>query len=391
MKAQNLFFDLMSNVFGIDYRDYLTQNHRGLCTVLSSETSLEIKLVDSYNISPQAEEQLLVAVNQRGRVDSLAGYYTPSMDHQLQGPINHDVLIVSDKLRGDSEKQQVATIYHEACHCYRECLYLDESEQSSFLEQGRKIRKFTYYHDDERGRHDDQWFALLAAKARKVRELYPGLFKSTKDVVETSLKGDWTGETMEDVEWSELEESPMINGLKPYPEYKDSGQEWLGSLPAHWGMLRAKVLFREVDDRSITGKEEMLSVSHLTGVTPRSQKIITMFLAKSNVGHKVCQPNDLVINTMWAWMGALGVARHAGIVSPAYGIYRLLDGARILPRYADYLLRTPFYANEYERRSTGVNSSRLRLYPDKFLRMPVIVPPTDEQAVVVRFLDYAKQ
>lgn len=181
----------------------------------------------------------------------------------------------------------------------------------------------------------------------------------------------------------------MIAGLKPYADYMDSGQQWLGSMPAHWGQLRAKCLFREVDERSRTGKEELLSVSHLTGVTPRRLKNVTMFMAESNVGHKVCRPGDLVINTLWAWMGALGVTRHDGIVSPAYGVYRPLDGSAILPAYADHLLRTPLYAAEYQRRSTGVNSSRLRLYPEQFLRIPVLVPPLAEQAAIVRFLDWA--
>jgi type I restriction enzyme S subunit len=181
----------------------------------------------------------------------------------------------------------------------------------------------------------------------------------------------------------------MIAKLKPYAEYKESGEEWLGLLPAHWNQLRAKFLLREVDERSRTGKEELLSVSHLTGVTPRSQKTITMFLAKSNVGHKICRPSDVVINTMWAWMGALGVTRHTGIVSPAYGVYRPIAEQGILPRYADLLLRTPAYAAEYQRRSTGVNSSRLRLYPESFLRIPVLVPPSPEQAAIVRFLDWA--
>ena len=130
-------------------------------------------------------------------------------------------------------------------------------------------------------------------------------------------------------------------------------------------------------------------MSHLTGVTPRSQKTVTMFLAKSTIGYKVCRPGDVVINTMWAWMGALGVVRSAGIVSPAYGVYRPLSGCELLPRYVDHLLRTPTYAAEYLRRSTGVNSSRLRLYPEHFLRIPVIVPPPQEQAAIVRFLDWA--
>ena len=112
----------------------------------------------------------------------------------------------------------------------------------------------------------------------------------------------------------------MIAELEPYAAYANSRQDWLGSVPAHWSALRAKCLFREVDERSKTGKEELLSVSHLTGVTPRRLKTVTMFLAESNVGHKACQPGDLVINTLWAWMAALGVTRHTGIVSPTYGV-----------------------------------------------------------------------
>lgn len=181
----------------------------------------------------------------------------------------------------------------------------------------------------------------------------------------------------------------MIGDLKPYAAYKDSGQDWIGPVPAHWNLLRAKRLFREVDERSKTGKEELLSVSHLTGVTPRRLKNVTMFMAESNVGHKVCRPGDLVINTLWAWMAALGVTRQTGLVSPAYGVYRPIDGGGVLPAYADYLLRTPMYAAEYQRRSTGVNSSRLRLYPEQFLRVPVIMPPRDEQALIVRFLSWA--
>lgn len=99
----------------------------------------------------------------------------------------------------------------------------------------------------------------------------------------------------------------MMEGLKSYPEYKESVHPWIDKIPSHWNETRAKYLFREVDDRSKTGDEELLSVSHITGVTPRSQKNINMFLAESYIGSKLCREGDLVINTMWAWMAALGV------------------------------------------------------------------------------------
>ena len=174
--------------------------------------------------------------------------------------------------------------------------------------------------------------------------------------------------------------------LAPYPDYKDAGVSWVGSIPTHWPEKRAKYYFKEVDERSQTGDEEMLSVSHITGVTPRSQKNVTMFKAESNVGQKRCQPGDLVINTMWAWMSALGVSNHAGIVSPAYGVYRPRSNQSYDNYYLDHLLRIEGYRSEYICRSTGIRSSRLRLYPDKFLSMPVVCPPQEEQQTIARFL-----
>ena len=74
----------------------------------------------------------------------------------------------------------------------------------------------------------------------------------------------------------------MIDGLQPYPGYKESELHWLGRIPSHWVEVRAKCFFREIDDCSITGKEDLLCVSHIAGVTKRSESNATMFLAKSN-------------------------------------------------------------------------------------------------------------
>jgi type I restriction enzyme S subunit len=179
----------------------------------------------------------------------------------------------------------------------------------------------------------------------------------------------------------------MSSGLQPYPEYKDSGLPWLGQVPAHWEEKRGKYFFREVDERSAAGEEQLLSVSHVTGVTPRKANV-TMFMAESNAGHKVCRPGDLVINTMWAWMAAMGVSRQVGLVSPSYGVYRPRGNGLYSPDYLDHLLRTQPYASEYRCRSTGIRASRLRLYPDDFLDIPVVRPPEDEQDAMVRFIAY---
>lgn len=76
-----------------------------------------------------------------------------------------------------------------------------------------------------------------------------------------------------------------------------------------------------------------------------------MFLAESTVGYKRRRPDDVVVNTMWAWMSALGVARQSGLVSPSYAVCRPIPENGLLPAYVDRLLRTPEYAAEYTRSS----------------------------------------
>ena len=177
----------------------------------------------------------------------------------------------------------------------------------------------------------------------------------------------------------------VTRGLDPDVPMRDSGAEWLGEIPGHWGKQFARWLFREIDERSSTGEENLLTVSHLTGVTPRSEKAVNMFMAETLEGYKICQPGDLVINTLWAWMGAMGVAFQHGLVSPAYNVYRALG--QLEPRFVDYIVRIPIFAEEVIRYSKGVWSSRLRLYPEEFFQVVLPVPPVEEQRVIIDSLD----
>lgn len=173
----------------------------------------------------------------------------------------------------------------------------------------------------------------------------------------------------------------VTRGLDPHAPLRDSGIPWLGEIPAHWETERARWLFRERDERSATGEEELLTVSHLTGVTPRYEKDVNMFEAETTEGYKICIAGDLAINTLWAWMGAMGVSPLDGIVSPAYHVYQ--PGARLEPGYVDLIVRLPIFAQEVTRYSKGVWSSRLRLYPEGFFEVFLPVPPLPEQREIV--------
>ena len=176
--------------------------------------------------------------------------------------------------------------------------------------------------------------------------------------------------------------------LQPYPAYKDSGVPWLENLPIHWGVLRAKNIFTPVDVRSKTGDEELLTVSARDGVVPRREKQVTMFMAASYIGHKLCWPGDLVINSLWAWANGLGFSRYHGIASSAYGVYRPRPQFTSYWRFFDFLLRSLTYDWELHVRSKGIWTSRLQLTDESFLDMPIIVPPADEAELIAHFLDH---
>jgi type I restriction enzyme, S subunit len=175
----------------------------------------------------------------------------------------------------------------------------------------------------------------------------------------------------------------VTKGLMRGIPMKSSHVEWLGEVPADWHIRRFKEVLCEVDDRSDDGSEELLSVSHLTGVTPRKEKTVYMFEAETKEGYKRCQAGDLVVNTMWAWMGALGVSPCPGIVSPSYNVYRARRTDVIDTHFLDLLCRIPPLVSFIKSVSTGVWTSRLRLYPETLFDIRFAVPPMAEQRAIV--------
>ncbi len=179
----------------------------------------------------------------------------------------------------------------------------------------------------------------------------------------------------------------VTRGLAPDVRLKPSGIEWLGDVPEHWEVPRGKALLVPVDIRSTTGDEELLTVSAQRGVVPRKSANVTMFQAESYVGYKLCWPGDLVINSLWAWAHGLGVSKHHGIVSSAYGVYRPLPKANA--RFIHLLVRSIPFQWELQVRSKGIWISRLQLTDEAFFGAPFPLPPLPEQAAIVEHLDRA--
>ena len=176
----------------------------------------------------------------------------------------------------------------------------------------------------------------------------------------------------------------MSAALRPYPEYRDSGVDWLPRVPAHWGIVRNGRLFAE---RNETGFPDLpiLEVSLRTGVRVRDMEGRRKQQMADRTKYKRAAEGDVAYNIMRMWQGAVGIAPCDGLISPAYVVARPLDNVE--PRFYTYLFRTTAYMCEVDFASRGIVPDRNRLYWQYFKPMLSPTPPPEEQRRIADFLD----
>jgi type I restriction enzyme S subunit len=179
----------------------------------------------------------------------------------------------------------------------------------------------------------------------------------------------------------------MIEDLKPYPEYKDSGLPWLGEVPAHWTVLRIKTVLQETDRRSQEGTETLLSLTRIRGLIPHRDMTKKMHGAKTLVGYKKYRAGQLVMNRMQAWSGMFGANENNGLVSPDYAVFDVLGKHSV--RFILERIKSPDLVGQFALESKGIGSGFNRLYTDRFGQIAISLPTPSEQTAIARFLAWA--
>ena len=112
----------------------------------------------------------------------------------------------------------------------------------------------------------------------------------------------------------------MIADLKPYSAYKDSGVSWLGEIPTHWRVERAKWLFRKMN-RPVLDSDDVVTCFRDGVVTLRKNRRVRGFTESlKEIGYQGIRRGDLVIHAMDAFAGAIGVSDSDGKGSPVYSV-----------------------------------------------------------------------
>ena len=181
-----------------------------------------------------------------------------------------------------------------------------------------------------------------------------------------------------------LKGAEMINNLKPYSEYKDSGLPWVGMVPSHWCSERAKWLFEKMD-RPVREQDEVVTCFRDGIVTLRNNRRLTGFTeATAFFGYQGIRKGDLVIHGMDAFAGAIGVSDSDGKSTPVYIVCKPNVGidANYYAQLIRHMSRSGWIlalAKGIRERSTDF---RFKTFGDQLL----LLPPPAEQAAIVRFL-----
>ena len=139
----------------------------------------------------------------------------------------------------------------------------------------------------------------------------------------------------------------VTKGVRGDRPMKDSGIEWIGDIPAEWSVVRIKNLFDYRNERNFRPLDEVNLISLYTdkGVVQHCDLEETTGNKASNAdGYKLVYENDIVVNIILCWMGAIGRSAYCGVTSPAYDVYSPKQG--INSKFYHYLFRTNGFSGD---------------------------------------------
>lgn len=182
----------------------------------------------------------------------------------------------------------------------------------------------------------------------------------------------------------------MIDGLKPYLNYRESGSPWLGRYPAHWELPRLGAVLRERGETNEARQmDQVLSVMKDIGVIPYEEKgRVGNKKSEDTARYKIVRPDDIVVNCMNVIIGSVGLSRYTGCLSPVYYVLTRRSHADN-PSYLNGVFQTKPFQLSLVRIGNGILAHRMRIPMELLKCEPFPRPPSDEQDAIVCFLDHA--
>ena len=197
-------------------------------------------------------------------------------------------------------------------------------------------------------------------------------------------------------EYKELKQAviyeAVTKGINILPSEHRKELDWADNVCLQWPIYQIRYLYRLRNEKNDLPLDKVNLISLYTdrGVIQHSdinKETITGNKAVTADGYKIVYPNDIVVNIILCWMGAMGISNYYGVTSPAYDIYEPIDTNMVNSRYYHYLFRTDRFAKKCYTLGRGIMMMRWRTYSSEFRSIKVPVPSIAEQNEIADYLD----
>ncbi len=174
--------------------------------------------------------------------------------------------------------------------------------------------------------------------------------------------------------------------MRRYESYKDSGVEWLGEVPSHWGLTIGMNVFRE-NKRDNKGMKEktVLSLSYGQIIIKPEEKLVGL-VPESFETYQIVEPNDIIIRCTDLQNDQTslrtGLAKDKGIITSAYLNLKVINNHSA--KFLHYYLHALDITKVLYKFGSGLRQNLSFL---DFKRLPIIDIPLSEQQKIAQFLD----
>lgn len=179
----------------------------------------------------------------------------------------------------------------------------------------------------------------------------------------------------------------VTKGLDSSVPMKDSGIEWLGDVPEHWGVGQSRRLFAlrneraSESDKQLTASQEHGVIYQEDFVRLEGRRVVQVIKGADILKH--VEPNDFVIS-MRSFQGGIEWCKYRGCISSAYVMLNPCD--RVHGPFFYYLLKSKSYIQALQTTSNLVRDGQALRY-DNFTQVDLPLVPLKEQIQIAAFLD----
>lgn len=176
-----------------------------------------------------------------------------------------------------------------------------------------------------------------------------------------------------------------------YERYKDSGDDWLREVPAHWKIAPLKTVAThndEVLDENVPPDAEIMyvDISSVDGINGITSKEAMLFAEAPSRARRRVRDGDVIVSTVRTYLRAIACIREPEenlIVSTGFAVIR--SRSELVPKFLGHVLTASYFVEQVIARSTGVSYPAINA--SDLVAIPIVIPPLPEQSLIAGFLD----